>query len=81
MTTKTKTFDCVELKSRIQAERLAEYEARKGEFTSYLDFINARMKDSKLAAVVCRKVQDARSNSQRMPNDEMSNPENDGPRL
>jgi len=46
---KDKTFDCVEMKNRIQAERLAEYEARKGEFASYLDFINARVKKSELA--------------------------------
>ncbi len=46
MATKAKTFDCVEMKDRIQAQRLAEYEARKGEFDSYLDFINARVKQS-----------------------------------
>ena len=48
MLTKTKTFDCVEMKNRIQAERLAEYESRKGEFASYVDFINARVEDSEL---------------------------------
>lgn len=42
MATKTKTFDCVDMKNRIQAKRLAEYEERKGEFASFLDFINAR---------------------------------------
>ena len=46
MATKTKTFDCVEMKNRIQAQRLAEYEARKGEFDSYIDFVNARVKGS-----------------------------------
>ena len=46
MATKAKTFDCVEMKDRIQAQRLAEYEARKGEFDSYIDFINARVKQS-----------------------------------
>ena len=51
MPTKTKTFDCVEMKNRIQAERLAEYESRKGEFASYVDFINARVKDSELMNV------------------------------
>ena len=44
--TKTKTFDCVEMKNRIQAKRLAEYEARKNEFDSYIDFINARAQES-----------------------------------
>jgi hypothetical protein len=52
MPTKTKTFDCVEMKNRIQAERMAEYEACKGEYASYVDFINARVKDSKLMEVV-----------------------------
>jgi len=50
-----KTFDCVEMKNRIQAERLAEYESRKGEFASYVDFINARVKDSELMKVVREK--------------------------
>ena len=57
MSTKTKTFDCVEMKNRIQAERLAEYESRKGEFTSYVDFINARVKDSELMKIVQQKLQ------------------------
>jgi len=43
-----KPFDCVEMKNRIQAKRLAEYESRKDEFASYLDFINAKVKDSEL---------------------------------
>ena len=56
MTGRTKTFDCVEMKNRIQAERLAEYEARKDEFSSYVNFINARLKDSDLANVVHKKT-------------------------
>jgi hypothetical protein len=52
MTAKGKTFDCVEMKNRIQAERLAEYDAHKGEFASYVDFINARVKNSELMKVV-----------------------------
>ncbi len=55
MPTKTKTFDCVEMKNRIQAERLAEYESRKKEFASYVDFINARVKDSELMKIVRKK--------------------------
>jgi len=46
METKTKTFDCVEMKNRIQAEILAEYESRKDEFTSFEDFIEARARES-----------------------------------
>jgi hypothetical protein len=55
MSTKTKTFDCVEMKNRIQAERLAEYEARKSEFASYVDFINARIENSELARSLAQK--------------------------
>lgn len=39
MTTKAKTFDCVEMKNRIQRELMAEYQSRKDEFSSYADFI------------------------------------------
>ena len=57
MATKTKTFDCVEMKNRIQAERWAEYQARKGEFASYVDFVNARLKESDLAILLHRRQQ------------------------
>ena len=46
MRTKTKSFDCVEMKDRIQAERRVEYEARKDEFPSFLAFVRARAKAS-----------------------------------
>jgi hypothetical protein len=39
-TKKTKTFDCVEMKQRVQAELMAEYEARKDQFSSFADFIH-----------------------------------------
>lgn len=42
MTTKTKAFDCVEMKRRAQEKLMAEYEARKGEFDSYSQFIDAK---------------------------------------
>ena len=38
---RAKTFDCVEMKNQIQAKRRAEYEARKGEFASYEEFVHA----------------------------------------
>ena len=41
-----KDFDCVEMKNRIQAERWAEYQARKDEFESYIDFIQWRASQS-----------------------------------
>ena len=60
MSAKTKTFDCVEMKNRIQAERMAEYEACKDEFASFIDFINARVKDSQLLKVVQSKASSAK---------------------
>lgn len=39
MTTKTKTFDCVEMKRDIQGKLRTEYESRKGEYASYADFL------------------------------------------
>ena len=41
-----KTFDCVEMKNRIQRELMREYQARKAEFTSYADFLNATADES-----------------------------------
>ncbi len=46
MTNRTKTFDCVEMKDRIQRELRQEYEARKTEFASYADFLNATADES-----------------------------------
>ena len=59
MATKPKPFDCVEMKNRIQAERLAEYEARKDEFDSYIAFINARVQQSPLWKELLRKTESA----------------------
>ena len=46
MKARAKTFDCVEMKSRIQRELWEEYEARKGEFECYADFINVTAEES-----------------------------------
>ena len=46
MATKTKTFDCVEFKRQAQRKLRAEYEARKDEFDSWYDFIDAKAKES-----------------------------------
>jgi hypothetical protein len=56
MATRTKTFDCVEMKNRIQAEIMAEYMAHQHEFASFLDFVNARTKDSELLRIVREKA-------------------------
>ena len=39
-TKKAKTFDCVEMKRRIQTDLMAEYENRKDQFSSFADFIH-----------------------------------------
>ncbi|MGD0518240.1 MAG: hypothetical protein ABSA26_11955 [Thermoguttaceae bacterium] len=54
MTTKTKTFDCVEMKQRIQEQLRSEYESRKKEFASYVDFLNAKAAQSQWV----KKIQD-----------------------
>ena len=46
MATTSKTFDCVDMKNRIQARRMAEYESRKDEFPSFLDFVRAKANES-----------------------------------
>ncbi len=42
----TKTFDCVEMKNRIQAEIMAAYEARQHEFASFAEFVKAAAAES-----------------------------------
>jgi len=46
MATKTKTFDCVELKRKAQQQLRAEYERRKAEFETYFDFLDAKARES-----------------------------------
>jgi hypothetical protein len=46
--TRTKDFDCVEMKHRIQRELQEEYERRRDEFSSYVDFIRKRTENSDL---------------------------------
>ena len=47
MTIKSKkTFDCVEMKNRIQAEIQAECESRRNEFPSFVEFIKAAAAES-----------------------------------
>jgi len=40
MRTKVKTFDCVAFKTLAQRRLMKEFEARRGEFATYADFIN-----------------------------------------
>jgi hypothetical protein len=46
MTPKTKTFDCVEMKQAAQKRLRVEYESRKQEFPSYVDFLQAKADES-----------------------------------
>lgn len=46
MTTKPKTFDCVEMKDEIQRKMMKEFKARRSEFETYADFINAKAEES-----------------------------------
>lgn len=41
-----KKFDCVRMKNEAQRKLRAEYEKRKNEFSSYIDFINAAENDN-----------------------------------
>ena len=56
MSAKTKTFDCVRMKRECQRKMRAEYEARKGEFASYGDFINRTAEKSRLWQAVQAKT-------------------------
>ena len=47
MTTKTKTFDCVESKRKAQEALEKEFESRRREFASFADFLNAKTAESK----------------------------------
>ena len=52
MTTKTKTFDCVEMKRKAQEALQAEYHSRRGEFASFSDFLNAKIRESEQASAI-----------------------------
>jgi len=61
MMKKTKTFDCVDMKNRIQRELREEYEARKAEFSSYTEFINATANESEEIRAFREKVLKAKA--------------------
>ena len=50
MTNKKKLFDCVEIKQKAQQEIMQDYEARKGEFSSYSEYLKTRVKESDWAS-------------------------------
>ena len=43
---KKKSFDCVEFKRQAQARMQAEWERRKDEFSSYEEFLHAKVNES-----------------------------------
>ena len=55
MATRTKTFDCVEMKRRAQEKLMAQYEARRREFSSYSEFIMAKVRESPWASAMWEK--------------------------
>ncbi len=59
MTKKSKSFDCVEFKRRAQEKIMAEYEARKDEFASYVDFLNAKAHESEWQRILRAKFSQA----------------------
>ena len=71
---KNKTFDCVEMKNRIQAERYAEYLAHKDEYGTFLDFINARVEKSENRAEDDCPVPDARNRERRHAPEQLPEP-------
>jgi len=56
MGTKTKAFDCVEMKRQAQARLRAEFESRKPEFGSYFDFLQWKADHSEIARRVREKI-------------------------
>lgn len=63
MKTSSKSFDCVEMKERIQQELREEFELRKAEFASYADFINATADESQEIRAFREKVEAARADA------------------
>jgi hypothetical protein len=61
MTSRKKTFDCVEMKNRIQEDLRQEYEARKAPFASYVDFLNTTANESEEIRTFLEKVANART--------------------
>jgi hypothetical protein len=63
MSKKPKIFDCVEMKHKAQQRLHAEYESRKGEFSSYFAFIEAKASEASRQREFWAKVAAARENA------------------
>ena len=55
MNASKKAFDCVEMKRNAQRRIRAEYEARRNEFASYSEFLNATVRESAWGASIVRR--------------------------
>lgn len=54
-------FDCVEFKRQAQRRIQAEYEARKHEFASYPEFLEAKTRESEWASAIWEKFSKTKS--------------------
>lgn len=61
MIDRKKTFDCVEMKNRVQRDLKQEYDSRKAEFTSYVDFLNSTANKSEEIRTFIKKVTNAKT--------------------
>jgi hypothetical protein len=61
MISRKKTFDCVDMKNRIQRDLRQEYEARKTEFGSYIDFLRTTANESEEIQTFIKKVTNAKA--------------------
>jgi hypothetical protein len=59
MATKSKTFDCVEMKRQAQEALLREFHSRRQEFSTLADFLNAKVRESRQASAIWTKFSDA----------------------
>ena len=55
MKTKTKAFDCVEMKRKAQEELLAEFERRREEFATLTEFLDAKLNESERGSAIWAK--------------------------
>ncbi len=51
-----KTFDCIEMKNRIQSGLRQEYESRKTEFATFADFLTSTSAESQEIADFLKKM-------------------------
>lgn len=58
-----KTFDCVEMKRQAQKRLREEYAARRGEFASFIEFINVTARESELGILIREKSAKPRAES------------------